>query len=190
MTHRLNRMLVAFAAIAFGVAMAGSIASAQTCIVVNGVKVYVLPNTYLASGSSGNATFSSNTAIIPDPDPSPLNESLTPLSVNVTVNEPTLGVVTTTLDASRTATPSTIVSNGTGRYPATGTINFYATATIASQPGNNYQSQSELVFVNNALTQVLPFNAGFTLQSDVLFLDPATGNSFTLQGGTTTVTLN
>lgn len=188
MTHRLNRMLVAFAAIAFGVAMAGSIASAQTCIVVNGVKIYVLPNTYVASGSSGNATFSSNTAI--PPAPALLNESLTPQNVLVNVSDVTLGAITTTLDPSRPATPSTIVSNGVVRYPATGTINFYANATIASQPGNNYQSQTELVFSNNSLTQVLPFNAAFTLVNDVTFLDPVTGNSFTLQGGTTNVTLN
>lgn len=187
MVHRLNRMLVAFAVIAVGVAVAGTIATAQTCIVVNGVKVYVLPNTYNTSGATGTAVFSTPTQI--PPAPNRLNQSLTPQNINVSSTEPTLGTITTTLDPVRASSPTTIVSNGTARFPATGTIKFYGRATISSKPGITYGSQTELVFVNNNLSQILPFNATFSLQSDVTFRDPATGDSFLLKAGSTTVTL-
>lgn len=187
MVHRLNRMLAAFAVIAVGVALAGSIASAQTCIVVNGVKVYVLPNTYNTNGAAGTAVFGTATQI--PPPPARLNQSLTAQSINVSSNEATLGTVTTTLDPTRTSSATTIISNGTARFPATGRVKFFGRATISSKPGTVYGSQTELVFVNSNLAQILPFNATFTLESDVTFKDPATGDSFLLQAGSTSVTL-
>ena len=188
MTHTFRRALFAAALALVALVSAGTIASAQTCIIVNGVKVYVTDNTYVGNASTGSGTFTTTRKI---PVAGALNERLTPTAIRVTTTEPSLGTITTSLDPTRPATATTIVSNAAGiRFPATGTINFYATATVTSKPGN-FRSRTELSFQNNRLASVIPFNREtFTLQNDVEFEDVNGVLQFTLKAGTTTVTLN
>lgn len=188
MTHTIRRAMFAAVLALIALAAAGTTATAQTCIIINGVKVYVTPDTYVGNTTNGFGTF---TATKPIPAAGALNERLTPQVLNVSTNEPTLGTVTTFLDLSRLASPTTIVSNIPGvRFPATGTINFFANATVSSRPGN-FRSRTELSFQSTGLNSVAPFNAEtFTLVNDVEFEDANGDLEFTLKGGTTTVTLN
>jgi hypothetical protein len=110
------------------------------------------------------------------------------------VSDPALGTVTTTLDASRTAPATTIVSNNEGEaFPATATIQFYANATLeANGEDRVYASRDPLVFVAD-VNSVAPFeDETFTLANDVDFYDPndeARNTAFRLRAGETTVTL-
>ncbi len=181
-----SRYAIAALTVVLGLAVASS-ASAQfnyTCIVVNGVKVLVISDRNVASGSTGSGTFVANPPIAPQ---GPINSTLTATNVTVTSNDPAVGTITTTLDASRDA-QTTITSNGADRFPATGIIQFYATATISSKPGT-YSSDTPLELVNENLQSVNPFrNETFTLRNDVTFTNDD-GTSFTLKAGETTVTL-
>lgn len=195
MIDTMRRALLAAAFAVIALALAAPIASAQTnkkCIIVNGRKVYVFPSPVkIASGSTGSGTFKSITPIPSDPVV-PLNESLAPVSINVSLAGPD-GTITTTLDPNRTPSATTIVSNGPVRYPATVTLRFYGIARVSSRPCKTYRSLTELVFTNNNVNTILPFgNTQFTLANDVDFEDADAPGTYalTLKAGTTSVTLN
>lgn len=192
MENSVKRRLIAALVIAVGFIVIQGVATAQfyyTCIVVNGQKVYVTYDDTQGDGtaSSGSGTFQTQGPI---PPTGPLNVSfiLGAAGVSLTTTDPVYGIITTT-STTAPAGPTTVVSNSqTQRYPATGTIRFFATATLSSKPGITYTSGSALVFVNNNLQSFDPFsNETFTLQNDVTF---AGGSApFILKAGTT-VTLD
>lgn len=117
-----------------------------TCTVLpNGTKVYVdaAGNTY-GSTTSGSGTFQVSQCL-----PAGCTTELTPTKINITSNAGPLGTITTTLDASRTATVSSLVSINAGAFlPATEDFYFYANATVSTRPGRNYRSIQELHFTS------------------------------------------
>lgn len=173
MIHSLRHLLaVAILAIA-GMACATAVASAQTCVIINGVKVYIDSNTVIVSGVTGGygLTFQN-----PVPPIGPLNEFFTVNSIQINGSHPTLGAISIILDPSKPSSLSSLISNTPPvRFPATGTIRFFATATFSSFPGVTYESLTELEFENTNLTQIFPFgNASFSLKNPVGFLPVGT----------------
>ncbi|HVZ41227.1 MAG TPA: hypothetical protein VHI13_18245 [Candidatus Kapabacteria bacterium] len=222
MTHTVKRLLLLATFVAIGMAGANALAVAQTytCTIINGCKCYLIfdPCGNLIGincncGSSGSGTF--NTVPVPrahgpmggdnftrlgnEDAPPPagqdlLNVTLSATDISVDLFDQTLGNVHTSLDQSRTSPNTTIVSNSqTNTYPATGIINFYANATLASKPGIVYQSRTPLQFTNTSLTSFNPFlNETFRLAADVEFYDSADlseSTAFTLRAEGTNVTL-
>jgi hypothetical protein len=140
------------------------------------------------TGSTGSARF---TATPPIPPAGPINTVLFPNTIAVTTHDPVVGDITSSLDASRASSPTTITSVGAERFPATVIIRFFANSTIASRPGT-FASATEVVLVST-VTSALPFNNEvFVLQNDVDYYD--VGNPgvvvFTLKGGVTSVTVS
>lgn len=156
-----------------------------TCVIVNGQKVYADAdgNVYNLN-STGNATFEAtgNKGCV---------QVLAPLSLSASGSDPVLGVVTTTLDASRTPSPSTVAQTiDAGSFPAAAAINFYAYATLSSKPGVTYRSVTELS-LTGVVNTFNPFNQEkFSISSPVDFEDvKAPGKvAFTLKD--LSVTLN
>jgi hypothetical protein len=140
-----------------------------TCQVVNGQKVYVDNNGVQYNGTStGTGTFTvTNTNV------NPCQATLNPNAINVTSTVGALGTVTTTLDPTRIAPPTTITSNVIGSdFPATERINFFARATVSSRPGVNYRSiQPVQLFSGNVTTFNPHVNEVFNLQQPVDFED-------------------
>jgi hypothetical protein len=139
-----------------------------TCQVVNGQKVYVVNGVPYNATSTGTGTFTvTNTNV------NPCQATLNPNAINVTSIEPTLGIITTTLDPTRIAPPTTITSNVIGSdFPATERINFFAYATISSRPGKQYRSIQPVQLFSNNVTSFNPhLNEGFTLVQPVDFVD-------------------
>jgi hypothetical protein len=184
--------------VALLVTTSASFAQPYTCIIVNGQKCYVTLNadgtttTTCDNGSTGQGDFKSTTGQIPARGD--VNTTLVPSNIKATVKDQTLGNITTTLDLSRNSTPTTIstITPGT-RFPLNVKINFFANASVDARPGTTYQSAAELQFASSNVNSVDPFVAEtLTLQNDVDFYDtadPTHATVFTLQGGTTTVTL-
>jgi hypothetical protein len=175
-----------------------SFAQPYTCIIVNGQKCYVTVNadgtidTTCDNGSTGQGDFKSTTG--PIPARGDVNTTLVPSNIKATVKDQTLGNISTTLDLSRQSTPTTLTTATPGtRFPLIVKLNFFANASIDARPGITYQSASELNFFSNSVSSVDPFVAEtLTLQNDVDFYDkndPTHTTVFTLQGGTTNVTL-
>ncbi len=114
-----------------------------TCQVLpNGSKVYVgpggLPVYPATTGGNGIFTITNTTT-------NPCSATLTPVSVNITSNNPVLGTINTTLDPTRPSTPSKITSSAAAtQFPATEDIYFYANATLSSKPGVQYRSIQEI----------------------------------------------
>lgn len=174
-----------------------------TCIIVNGCKVLItfdkcgnIVSEESDCGSEGTGVFASPTSneeIEEQKAAGKVDVSLTPVSIETSVNDPALGTVTTTLDATRTAPATTIVSNTEeGAFPATATIQFYANATLEANGDIVYASRDPLVFVAD-VNSLAPFeDETFTLANDVDFYDPndeARNTAFRLRAGETTVTL-
>ena len=170
MIHSLRHLLAMVIFALAGMAYISTTALAQDCIIINGVKVVLTPTTVIVTGCNGGYGFSWTTPI---PPVGPLNVPFTVDNITINGNHSVLGAIVITNDPSQTPTLSSIVSNGPARFPATGTIRFFATATFSSQPGVIYTSTTELVFVNNNLNQIFPFgNAVFSLQGPVVFTAP------------------
>ena len=209
------RTINVFSAMAALAMFAGaSYASAQApCIIVNGVKCYARYNSCqqvvgydCPEGSTGTAQFRTLSPDDPCGDPDgteidvsqPLNVSLQPVSIDVTVPDPNYGTITTTLDDSRASSNTTIVSTEQAKeageaFPAQVRIRFYAFATLESEPGKTYVSQTELVFGSDNVRSADPFvNETFTLLNDVNYYDqedPQQTKVFTLEAGTTSLTI-
>ncbi len=170
MIHSLRHLLAMVIFAAAGMAYISTTALAQDCVIINGVKVVLTPTTVIVGGCNGGYGFSWPSPIPPS---GPLNVPLTVDNITINGNHSVLGAIVLSNDPSRTPALSSIISNGTARFPATGTVRFFATATFSSQPGVIYTSATELVFVNNNLNQIFPFgNAVFSLQSPVVFTAP------------------
>jgi hypothetical protein len=111
-----------------------------TCRVVNGQKVYILNDTLHNATSTGTGTF-----MVTNTTTNPCTAVLSPVGILVTSNTQTLGLVTTTLDPTRPATPSKIQSLTVGTdFPAREDIFFYVQTTISSRPGKQYRSIREV----------------------------------------------
>ncbi len=127
----------------------------QFCTIVNGQKVLLDPVTgvtYSGIVANGNGTFT-----LTGNGVNPCSVTLAPQSINATVVDPVLGNVVTTYDASRPATPSTVVSNQVAsEFPATGDIYFHATATVSSRPGRLYRTINEIHLQNPQLRTFKP----------------------------------
>lgn len=170
MIHSLRHLLAMAIFAVAGMAYISTTALAQDCIIVNGVKVLLTPTTVIVYGCNGGYGFSWANPI---PPTGPLNVPFTVDNITINGTHSVLGAIVISNDPSRTPALSSIVSNGAARFPATGTIRFFATATFSSQPGVTYTSTTELVFVNTNLNQIFPFgNAVFSLQSPVAFTAP------------------
>jgi len=194
-------ILAAFLFAAFLASTGTMSAQPYTCIIVNGQKCYVnldsLGNpidTVCDNGSTGQGDFKSTTG--PIPARGDVNTTLAPAKIKATVKDPVLGNITTQLDPNRQSTPATIVTANPGqgqRYPLEVSISFFATAKVDALPRTVYESAAELKFYSGNVNSVDPFTAEtLTLQNDVDFYDqadPTHTTVFTLQGGTTTVTL-
>jgi hypothetical protein len=197
----MKRIAIIGAVIVAAIMAMGTTAYAQTytCIIINGVKCFVLLDPcgvpigiFCPGGSNGTATFNSLNG--PIPPAGPISTQLTPGSINVTVTEPSLGVITTKNDLSRTSSATTLkTNNGATRFPLTAAIRFFATAEISTRPGKLYKSKTELVFGSNNVTSVDPFvNENFRLLNSVDYYldgDPNRNTAFTLQANTTVLTL-
>lgn len=198
------KKIIITAAIAFAAMTAAAIAQPYDCILVDGVKCYVIPgqlgapDTYeCGSGTTGTGTFVPAQASQPIPDKGPINVELTPVDIRATITEPSLGEVTTALDQTRPSSNTRITSNGPAaggdRYPLTVDLKFFGQATLSAEPDAVYESRTELEFQASDINSILPFeNARLTLQNDVEFYDRndcAQRTAFTLRGGATTVTL-
>ena len=209
------RVFFAVAAIAMFATISSAFAQAP-CIIINGVKCYVQYDECqrviainCPEGSSGIAQFRT----IPPDDPcasegatdldpnagTPLKADLRPEYVDVTVSDATFGQIRTTLDDSRTANNTTIVSTeeaveAGGVYPLRVRIKFYAFAQLDSDPDNVYVSQGELVFGSDNVNSVEPFrDETFTLLNDVNYYrqgDEKQTTVFTLQAGSTNLTIS
>jgi hypothetical protein len=115
-----------------------------TCEVVNGQKVYVdgLGNSY-PSTSNGVGEFT-----IVSTGTNPCRAELKPNRIEVTSNNPDLGVITTKLDPTRASSLSTVRSLAVAsEFPAEERINFFAETTLASNPGVVYRSINEIQLV-------------------------------------------
>lgn len=197
------KKIIITAAIVFAAITSAAIAQPYDCILVDGVKCYVIPgplggdDTYeCASGTTGTGSFVPARGSQPIPDKGPINSSLAPVEIRATITEPSLGEVTTALDRTRQSSNTTITSNGLAaadRYPLTVNLKFFGEATLSAQPDIVYESRSELEFQGRDITRILPFeNARLTLQNNVEFYDRndcAQRTAFTLRAGETTVTL-
>jgi len=197
------KKIIITAAIVFAAITSAAIAQPYDCILVDGVKCYVIPgqlgapDTYeCGSGTTGSGSFVPARGSQPIPDKGPINADLTPVDIRATITEPTLGEVTTALDRTRTSSNTTITSNGPAgadRYPLTVDLKFYGQATLSAQPEAVYESRTELEFQASDINSILPFeNARLTLQRDVEFYDRndcAQRTAFTLRAGETSVTL-
>ncbi len=157
-----------------------------SCVIVNGVKVYAdaSGNVYNLN-SSGNATFQAtvNKNCV---------QTLTPVSLSASGNDPVLGTVTTTLDLTRTAPASTVAVpvDAVTVFPATASISFYANLTISSKPGVRYRSIQALDLTSNVNT-FNPFtNEQFTLASPVDFEDVNAPGTVAITLRSLSVTLN
>lgn len=171
-------------------------AQAQTCVIINGKKCIVIVDplgnpidTNCNEGANlGTAGFSGPVA----PPTGPINVTLNPVSVNVTINDPILGSVTTTLNPSP-SNSATVKSNGPLRFPATVTLTFNGNASASTRPGITFRTRTPLVFTNPAVNSYNPFAAEkVTLTSDVEYydaFDPLQRTQFVLQAGTE-LTLN
>jgi hypothetical protein len=193
------KKIIALAALACASFLATQTAFAQpyTCIIINGQKCYVVTNddgtttTTCDDGSTGQGDFKSTTGEIPSKGD--VNTTLDPTAITATVNDPTYGEITTTLDPSRQSSPATISTIKPGsRFPLQVDINFYAEARLKSVD-KVYESATELKFSSSVVNSVNPFkNETLTLQNDVDFYeqgDETHATAFTLQAGSTTVTL-
>lgn len=195
----MNRLFIIAAAAVLVLALGDRAANAQTtgqysCIISNGQKCYVyfdaagVPiDTVCNEGSTGLGTFRGS-----DVKPSgPVDAQLIPTSIVATLQDPTRGTITTTLDQERQSAPTIIRSADSGtRYPLDVRISFFATATVGSLPGQVFRSDSQLVFTSSRVTSVNPFNAeSLVLANNVQFSDANGQPAFTLQGGNTKVTL-
>lgn len=111
------------------------------CDVVNGTKVYVDDDgTVYNLTSTGIGDFE-----IVSTDGETCQAVLKPTDIVITSTEPTLGTVTTRLDASRASTNSTIKAVNPGvSFPANEDLYFFATATVSANPGRVYQSTREV----------------------------------------------
>ncbi len=170
------------------------------CILINGQKCYVLyddagnpTDTICNEGTKGIGTFSSLTG--PISRDSAVNTALVPTAISATVQDPTYGTITTTLDASRPSSPTTIRTvPGQVRFPLEVNISFYANATLGSAPGTVYRSRTQLQFFSRNVTSVNPFtNEVLALNEDVEFYDiadPEQRTAFKLQRGRSTVKLS
>ncbi len=214
----MKRINILVAAMAFAMFAIVSVSVAQDtkdlppCIIVNGVKCYVkydecrrIIAINCPGGSSGTAQFK---VLLPDDpcapegstdlDPSqPIKAALQPVSISVSVSDPDYGTISTSVDPTRTPSNTTIESiNGEAGevFPLKVRIRFYALATVESEPGATYVSQSELIFGNDEVNSVAPFqNETFTLQNDVVYYrqgDESQAPAFTLQAGTTNLTID
>lgn len=109
----------------------------------DGTKVWVDAdgNTY-GSDTQGSGTFQVSQCL-----PADCTTELKPTDIQITSDAGRLGVITTTLDASRAATVSSLVSLNAGSFlPASEDFYFYANAEISSRPGKKYRSVQELHF--------------------------------------------
>lgn len=182
------------------------------CIIINGVKCYVqyndcgqIINISCAQGSSGTAQFrllAPGEDCAPDDatdlDPSagvPLNAFLRPENIDVVVPDPNLGLIRTTFDDSRVASNTTVTSNPESGevFPLKVRIKFYALAQLESNPDEVYVSQTELVFGNDEVNSVAPFeNETFTLLNSVGYYrqgDESQAIVFSLEAGSTSLTI-
>ncbi len=140
-----------------------------TCNVVNGQKVYTDPagNTYTPT-STGVGQFT-----VINTGTNPCSATLTPTAISVTSVDPVLGTITTTLDPTRPATPSTIRSLAAAtQFPATEDIFFYARTTISSRPGKAYRSIQQVHLASQNVRSFAPHqNEPFVLAGPVQFED-------------------
>ncbi|HVZ37975.1 MAG TPA: hypothetical protein VHI13_01765 [Candidatus Kapabacteria bacterium] len=201
MKKTLKRLLLVTVMALAGIVAAQTHAEAQftyRCVVINGCWCYIIidPCGRIVAincncGGRGSATFNSAQPILPA---GPLNVNLSPTDLQASVQDPQLGTINTTLDATRTAELTTIRSNDQSqRFPATGDIRFYANATVATAPGIVYASKTPVHLNSGNLNSVNPFNnETFTLTEDVEFYNTADltqQTAFRLQGNTSTTTL-
>ena len=197
----MKRIAIIGAVLVAAIMATGTAAFAQqySCVIIGGVKCFIVfdpcgvpIDTICPGGSNGNATFTSVNG--PIPPAGPINTQLQPVSVAVSLFEPTLGTITTNLDGSRTSSNTTLkTNNGAVRFPLTAAIRFFATATVSSRPGKTYKSKTELVFGSNSVTTVNPFvNESFRLLNNVEYYldgDPNRVTAFRLNANTTVLTL-
>ncbi|MDB5033087.1 MAG: hypothetical protein JWQ98_328 [Chlorobi bacterium] len=201
---KLKLFALALAAVA-GLALSGSTAFAQagqgcssivlpngtvlTCTLgPGGTKVYVdsLGNIFPATtGGTGSFTIT-NTAT------NPCQATLAPVAININSNAGPLGAVHTTLDATRPATPSLIISQSlTAQFPATEDFYFFANATVTSFAGRQFRSIQQFHFSSRNVRSFAPHKQErFTQIDKVDFEDVLTPGVvvFSVQG--TTITLN
>lgn len=187
-----------FAVIAFTGATTSQ-AQTYTCTIVDGCKLIItydadgnIIDKRLDCGSTGSGTFSSNES--PISKEGPIDSKLDPSDISATVQDEELGTITTSLDASRSSTTTTLTSNTKDeRFPATLKLNFYATASAEAKPDSKYASRTELNFASENIQSANPFEKEtLTLQNDVEFYDTDDKEQrtvFTLNAGETQVTL-
>ena len=142
-----------------------------TCQVVNGQKVYVDSNgVQYNANSTGTGSFT-----VINSNTNPCTAVLNPTAINITSNEPTLGVISTTLDPTRPSTPARIQSLNIGSdFPAREDISFFARATVSSRPGVTYRSIQEVHLNSGNVNTFNPHvNEVFNLVQPVDFEDIA-----------------
>lgn len=196
------KRILAISLFALAAAVAGgsrAYAQHDTCIIVNGVWCIVhldaagnVIRVDCPPGSTGDAEFTPvQGATIPPAGP--VNVDLQPDGVNATSVDPNLGVITTTYDATRPPSNTTVVSVGPDRYPLQVRIHFNANVTVSSEPGKVYANVNEIELGSDNANSLQPFvNERFTLQNDVDFYDvndPLRQVALRLQAGTTYVTV-
>lgn len=170
------------------------------CIIINGVKCRILYDddnnpidTLCDDGTTGSGSFTTtNETTIPAQGA--VDAELTPSSVTSTVRDATLGSITTSLDASRTASNTTIKSVTKDRFPLDVRIRFFAQAEVESKPGEVFLSRTELEFGDDNVNSVAPFeDVKLALTSDVEFYskdDKEQKTVFTLRANESSVTLS
>ncbi len=114
----------------------------ENCTIVNGQKVYVDPVTgqTFTSIPTGTGNFTTTTG-----STNPCAQSFTPTGLNTVSNDPLLGTITTTLDPSRNATPSTVRAlQASSAFPAQEDLYFPILVTVSSRPGVTLRSVGEI----------------------------------------------
>jgi hypothetical protein len=121
------------------------------------------------------------------PDDPVHRQTLSPVSFDASGDDPALGHVTWTLDASRTVEETVIQGNNVGEdFPATCDIIFYVQGTFSSQPGITYRSMTPIHMRSTNLQSFNPhINETYQLVDPVQFENadnPDGGVAFTITG--------
>ena len=189
--------LTIFAAFILIAIMAGTTAQAQIRCIISGGKKCIINLDLVEEPIDTNCNGGSNlgSALFNAPVGLPsgtINASLTPTNVSVTITDPVLGTITSTLYAGPT-NAATVTSNTQNRFPATVRFSFFSDATASARPGITFRTRTPIVFSSTTVNSYNPFVAEtLKVENDVHYYDindPLKKSQFILMKGSE-VTLN